>query len=64
MKRVGRHDDLVALVHHPQFDISTQDEPQRIEAIAAADAVARADIVGIILLEALHGFPLQIASAS
>ena len=53
---VGRHNDLVALMQLSHLDVGTQDEPQRIQAVGAADAMGGADVVGIVLLEAAGGF--------
>ena len=60
---VGRYDDLIALHHHAQLHIGPEDERQGIEAVATADAVARADILCIMLLKLPRGLSLEIPSA-
>ena len=53
---VGWHNDLVAGVHHSEFDISTIDEGERIKSVCHADAVACSDVVGIVGLKVADGF--------
>ena len=62
--RVGRHDDLVAIVQPPHLLIRPEDECQGIEPIGHTDAVTRTDILCIMLLEAARGLSAQIPSAA
>ena len=63
-KGVGWHQYLVAVMQHAQFLVGTEDERQRIQPVAAADAMTCADKVGIVALEAFRGLPVQIPSAA
>ena len=60
---VGRHDYLVAFGQSSQLDIGAQYQRERIQPVAAAYAVARADILGIVVLKLPRGIALQVASA-
>ena len=60
---VGGHDDLVTLLHDTHLDVGTEDEFQRIKAVAAADAVAGSDIVGIVLLKLPCSLATQVPAA-
>ena len=57
---IGRHDDFVALLHHAHLNISTENQRQRIKAVAAANTIAYTNIVSIGLLEATGIATLQI----
>ena len=56
---VGRHDDLVAILHHAQFLIAAQDQLQGIQPISHRHAMLRADILGVVVLEGLVLMSLQ-----
>ena len=56
---VGRHHDLVALTQQSHLQIGAVDERQRIEAVANAYAMARADVRRVFRLEGLHLLTLQ-----
>ena len=61
---IGRHDDLVVRLHHPHLDVCSIDERQRIQPVGHSDAVTRADVPGILLLEGSCGLTLQIPSGA
>ena len=60
---VGWHDDLVTLLHDTHLDAGTEDEFQRIKAVAAADAVAGANILGVVLLKLSCSLATQVPAA-
>ena len=60
---VGRHDDLIPYPHHTHLDVGSQNQRQRIEAVAASNAMLRADIRGISLLKRSRGLSLEIPPA-
>jgi hypothetical protein len=57
---IGRYDDFVALVEDAHLQIGAEDEGEGIEAIATAYAMARADILGIVLLKAAGSLALEV----
>ena len=57
---IGWHDDFVTLLHHAHLNISTENQCQGIEAIAATNTIAYTNIVSIGLLEATGIVALQI----
>ena len=59
-KRVGWHNHLVAGLHHTEFDVGAINPDERIKAIGTTHAMLRADVLGIMLLEALVFFALKI----
>ena len=60
---VGRHNDLVALVQTAHLDVGAQDEPQRVEAVTAADAMSGADVLGVVLLKQPCSLATEIPAA-
>ncbi len=63
-KGIGRYQHLVTFAQYAQLLIGTEDERQRIEAVAAADAMSCANVVGVVLLKSLRGLTVQIPTAA
>ena len=61
-KGVGRHNNLVAFLHHSHLLVCTQDKGKGIKPIATAYAIACADILGKLMAEVVVGGTLQIPS--
>ena len=57
---IGRNDDLVAVLQPSQFFVSSEDERQGIEPVAAADAIRCTDILCVIGFKPPRRFALQI----
>ena len=60
---VGRHDDFITALHDSHLHVGSEYQGERIEPIATADAIAGADILGIMLLEPPRGLAFQIPAA-
>ena len=57
---VGRHDDLITLMHHPHLDIGSKDQCQRIETVATTDTATSTDVFCILFFELPRGLTFQI----
>ena len=57
---VGRHDDLVALVHQSHLHVSPVYQCQRVQPVADTYTVACANIFGIVLFKSSIRLALQI----
>ena len=60
---ISRYDNLVTRSHLSHLNIGPEDEPQGIKPVTASDGIAGSDIVGIMLLERMGGFPPEIPTA-
>ena len=61
--RIGRHNHLVAGLHHAHLDVGAQDKRERIESVAATYAVFRPYVPCVFFLEEPVFLALQIPSA-
>ena len=61
---IGGHDDLVALLHHTQLNITTKNQRQSIETIATANAILSTDIICVMGLELTRGLAFEIPAIS
>ena len=52
--RIGRHDNLVAILHGTQFLVCTQYQRQCIQSVATTNAVFSTNILGIVLFKTLR----------
>ena len=61
---ICRHDDFIALFHHAHLDIGSQDQSQRIEPVATANAVFSPNIGRISLFETTGIVAFEIPTAT
>ena len=57
---VGRHDDLVALLHHAHLLVGSQNQRQRIESVGTTHTMFSTYICRIVLFEPTGGLAFQI----